>query len=665
MKSHIKSKRLTLFGLALLIAGCSQLPVMPTSNNIVWLDQGWTTQERQKFHHASQGTMTLPIPYEWFAALEQPGFKLFGTKGLIIENGYLSRLGFITGEVTPYNQASLPVGFSVDYNVTNPAISKTKFNAIGLTCAACHTGQMRVNNTSIRYDGGPAMTNLTELTTVLGLALIETYLDPGKFDRFAQNILGVTNTETNKKQLKSDLEHTLLNLVKSIAKPKEIELAKLKQEIHDKSQGESFKNKIETMKEAIHDREKSTVEGFTRLDALNRIGNAVFGTDTGNLNNVAVTDAPVNYPHIWDTSWFLWVQYDASIMGPMIRNAGEAMGVSAYVKLDKNASDNFDSSVKLDNLHWMETLLAGDTPPQQNKRFSGLQHPKWREDLMGKIDTEKHKKGAKLYTELCQGCHLPPIDSHDFWASSLWTKPDANNRSYLDLPIVDINYLGTDPQEALVLINRTVDTTGVGLNTKLYVEDKAWFTKDEPVYYGGYSSDCKATTVTDGPAKPFSVSLGAAVQNVNDYWYKSHNTSAAKQAEMNGYRENCLRAPYAYKARPLNGIWATAPYLHNGSVPNIYALLSPMSENQRPDKFYLGSLDYDTEKLGYKMIKAKGFFELNTSIKGNSNQGHEFSDTPGKGVIGRGLSVEERYQLIEYLKDVRELDASKIVSMEN
>ena len=46
-------------------------------------------------------------------------------------------------------------------------------------------------------------------------------------------------------------------------------------------------------------------------------------------------------------------------------------------------------------------------------------------------------------------------------------------------------------------------------------------------------------------------------------------------------------------------------------------------------------------------------FELDTSIKGNSNKGHEFSDVKGKGVIGRKLSEQERYQLIEYLKDIR------------
>ncbi len=647
-------KNIILIGFIIFVSGCINIPTMPTSNNITWLEQGWTEQERQKFHHTSQGTMTLPIPYEWFSALEQPGFKLFGTKGLVIENGYLARLGFITGEITPYNQAGLPVGFSVDYNVTNPAISKTTFNAIGLTCAACHTGQMRVNDISVRYDGGPAMTNLTEFISVLSVALIETYIDDAKFSRFSQRILGITNTKANRKKLRKSLKHTLKNQIQSIVKLEELQLAGLRDKARKDIKEHPFRNRIKIIRDIIKDRKKSTAEGFTRLDALNRIGNTVFGTATGNLKNIVKTDAPVNYPYLWNTSWFLWVQYDASIMGPMIRNSGEALGVAAYVTLDQNSPNNFNSSVKLDNLFWMESLLGGTTPPTKNKKFYGLQPPQWREDIFGEINQKKHAQGAKLYAELCQGCHLPPMDSEKFWSDTYWTKPDEKNQSYLDLPIVDINYIGTDPQEALVLIKRKVDTTNIGLNTRVYLEDKEWFTKNNPVYFGSKSTDCKPVMVTDGKAQPFSLSLGATVQSVNDYRYKTHNTPIAQQEKMNGYRKNCLRAPFAYKARPLNGVWATAPFLHNGAVPNIYTLLSPVKE--RPKKFYLGSLDYDIKKMGYKMIKAKGFFELDTTIIGNSNKGHEFSNTPEKGVIGRGLSKEERYQLIEYLKDIRVVD---------
>ena len=645
--------------IATVLIGCAVMPSAQTSENIVWLEQGWSDKDRDKYHYLSQGTMTLPIPYEWFSSLEQPGLSHM----LVIDNGYLSRLGFISGEISKYNQAGLPVGFSVDYGVENPAISRKRFNSIGLTCAACHTGQMIVNGVNIRYDGGPAMSDLTQLTTVLGLALIETYLNPVKFDRFAKRILGVTDTDANRKELRKELRHTLSNLIKTQFKASAQQNAQL-DTLEADEDDEDVKKRLGDFKAAIEN-DSDVKEGFTRVDALNRIGNAVFGSDMGNNSNVAAITAPVNYPQIWDSPWFLWVQYDASIMGPMIRNAGEAMGVGAYVKLnEKDGANNFDSSIPVGSLHWMEQLLAGKTQPQEAKRFTGLQSPRWREDIMGKIDPEKYGKGAKLYGELCQGCHLPPIDSKDFWASPAWTKPDVHNRSYLDLPVVSVSYIGTDPAQANVLQKRTVDNRGSGIGgTQLYLEDAShWYDNGRSVHEGGYDYEaaCKKITLDSSKISPFATSLGAAVQNVTNYWYDAHHTPEGERVAMNGYRENCLRAPNGYKARPLNGIWATAPYLHNGSVPTLFDLLSPVSE--RPKTFYLGSLQYDTQKLGYDTIKQPGYFLMDTSIPGNLNSGHEFSDTKGKGVIGRGLTVEERYQLIEYLKDVREVAPDKSVS---
>jgi hypothetical protein len=110
-----------------------------------------------------------------------------------------------------------------------------------------------------------------------------------------------------------------------------------------------------------------------------------------------------------------------------------------------------------------------------------------------------------------------------------------------------------------------------------------------------------------------------------------------------------VRALLSYKVRPLNGIWATPPYLHNGSVPNLYALLSPVAE--RPKKFYLGNREYDPVNVGYRMDAFPGGFEFDTSKRGNSNSGHEFvTGTSDAGVIGRYLSPDERLALIEYLK---------------
>ena len=117
---------------------------------------------------------------------------------------------------------------------------------------------------------------------------------------------------------------------------------------------------------------------------------------------------------------------------------------------------------------------------------------------------------------------------------------------------------------------------------------------------------------------------------------------------MNGHRHNGIQAKLAYKVRPLNGVWATPPYLHNGSVPNLYALLSPVTE--RPTTFYLGHREYDPVNVGYRYDELAGGFKFDTTILGNRNTGHEFSNEKGNGVIGRLLSPDERRALVEYLK---------------
>lgn len=94
----------------------------------------------------------------------------------------------------------------------------------------------------------------------------------------------------------------------------------------------------------------------------------------------------------------------------------------------------------------------------------------------------------------------------------------------------------------------------------------------------------------------------------------------------------------AYKARPLNGIWASSPYLHNGSVPTLHDLLLPVA--QRPAQFSVGRWEYDPRKVGY-VSDGQAPFVLDTTLTGNSNRGHEY---------GAGLAEADRWALVEYLE---------------
>jgi len=98
-----------------------------------------------------------------------------------------------------------------------------------------------------------------------------------------------------------------------------------------------------------------------------------------------------------------------------------------------------------------------------------------------------------------------------------------------------------------------------------------------------------------------------------------------------------------YVAPPLDGIWATAPYFHNGSVPTVYQVLNSKA---RPKKWKRpkNSQDYDWNKLGWKHKEKKLILDkwvYDTSLPGYGNQGHRYGDH---------LSEAQRLALIEYLK---------------
>jgi hypothetical protein len=98
----------------------------------------------------------------------------------------------------------------------------------------------------------------------------------------------------------------------------------------------------------------------------------------------------------------------------------------------------------------------------------------------------------------------------------------------------------------------------------------------------------------------------------------------------------------AYKARPLDGIWATGPFLHNGSVPNLYQLLLP--PERRSVEFCAGVREFDPMHVGFVLKNGgcgPGESLLDTRSPGNSNAGH---------VYGTDLSDEDRWALVEYQK---------------
>lgn len=102
-----------------------------------------------------------------------------------------------------------------------------------------------------------------------------------------------------------------------------------------------------------------------------------------------------------------------------------------------------------------------------------------------------------------------------------------------------------------------------------------------------------------------------------------------------------FRKTNGYAGMPLDGIWMRSPYLHNGSVPNLRALLLL---EPRPATFYRGYDVYDFASVGFVSsgpeAERVGFL-FKTSDRGNGNGGH---------LYGTQLSIADREALLEYLK---------------
>jgi len=356
--------------------------------------------------------------------------------------------------------------------------------------------------------------------------------------------------------------------------------------------------------------------GFDRTDALTRIGNQVFAVDMHKAVNFAPANAPVRFPQVWDASWFTWVQYNSSISDPLVRNVGEALGVRAAAKLHGADAQDFGNSVHIEGLKELEWLLSGPAP------YRGLRPPDW-PSVFPALDDKKVARGGELYKLHCEACHLPPAEelAADLQKPQpIYWRENSQKKRFLIVKDVKQSFVGTDPHEATDFMNRTADSGDLG--------------------QGRVSAGVGLDLVTNGIVNKF---------------FDKMKLTPEQQIEWRGYRDPhdpSVRAEPIYKARPLTGIWAVSPYLHNGSVPNLYLLLSPQSE--RPDKFWTGSKQFDPVKVGHDTSEFKGAYPYDVTKPGNSNHGHEFKDgARGNGVVGPALSPDDRFAIIEYLKSLK------------
>jgi mono/diheme cytochrome c family protein len=572
---------------ALLMLGCSGAVRAQTPT---WLQQGWTPADRNMFYTTSQGSQMMP--YDWFMALERPDSEtLFRVDGL-------ARFGYLPNPDRTNNPDRLPVGFVKDVDKNDGR------QWFGMTCAACHTNQIRFAGRTLQIDGGPTDADMYALIAEIGKSLEQTSAsktDP-KFLRFATKVLGRNPT------------------------PDKVD--KLFAEVKDFSTKFSQYVKDSTLPDAW---------GRARLDAFGMIYNRVSSIDLDIPGNSHLPNAPVSYPFLWDTHYHDVVQWNGSApnLTPferLARNVGEVLGVFAHTDFDKSDPSPlfFKTSARRGNQLLLELKLASLRSPSWPKQWAP-------------IDATKAAAGAKLYQAHCLHCHdITPRD-----------KPLGP----MNVTMTPQTKVGTDKTMAFNALN---------------LQGKAGFltgVRMPPIIGNPLPADGPSVDIV------FAVVMGAVLEPVDPRVLQMelrNNARALVEAakvvgldnleelmqaveskDVNNPNIRLLQAAQklldkqtknlnelAYKARPLDGIWATAPYLHNGSVPSLYQLLLPVKD--RAKQFFVGTRDFDPKNVGFKTDNAPGAFLFDTTKPGNSNAGH---DTYGMDA----MTDDQRWQLVEYL----------------
>jgi len=548
---------------------------------VEYADQGWSALDRRTFYGTSQGSHLMP--YAWFKALRRAD-----NINEAFAADQLQRYGYICSD-SPNNGDGLPIGFVVDLKATPPQV--------GLTCAACHTGQVEYQRDGVphvvRLDGAPAKVNIQEFVTDLLAASRATLTDAARFESFAKMVLG-GDYPAKAADLKNDFNVWSAN----------------------------FSEFLKTL--------PSPSWGPGRIDAFGMIYNRVAGLDLGKPGNMQTADAPVKYPFLWNasrqdhTQWNGQMPNGLPVLG-LARNVGEVLGVFAEFTPKKIFGNKIDYSANSVDFAGLQTL---------EEEIEKLQPPKW----PFAIDAALANEGRPLFERKCgRGCH----EKKSLFGR--WATPRKN--------------VGTDPKMAL---NAKRDAPDPGLFTGKVLLWPSPVRLANPARAGQILALSVIGITVDGLAfQPLRPSVQADVRLAQDkkrlpvpFDESLDAVSDRSLALRTGDRlffskgvASLLKPPSdtgpAYEARVLCGIWAVAPYLHNGSVPNLKQLLTP--SRMRQARFMVGSRAYDPDAVGYATDNSpfsNGTFVTDPQ-NGNGNGGHDY---------GTDLPNHEKAAIIEYMK---------------
>ena len=245
------------------------------SDGVTYLNQAWSQDDREWYYSFSQGSAVLS--YDIFLNLEAAD-----SQGLFRSGLNSTRYGLIPNAANSYNPDGLPIGLSKTV-VATPIKGWPAGDYVGLTCAACHEGQLKYKGRLIRIEGGISHTaDLQGLIRGLDDALRATLTDAAKFDRLAGR-LGASSPDAKDK----------------------------------------LRKRAESETERVHEYASRTSVtpypwGPGRMDAITMIVDRVTATLTGIHENWTAGTAPTKPPFLWNAPHGLWTQWRAFARTPLV-----------------------------------------------------------------------------------------------------------------------------------------------------------------------------------------------------------------------------------------------------------------------------------------------------------------------------------------------------------
>jgi mono/diheme cytochrome c family protein len=589
-----------LFGAAAVFTAFSA--VGASEQNVIFVDQGqdWTQQLRAALYVQDQGSQL--IPFAWLKALQQ-------ADGTAFLDGALTRYGYL---LDASSMNGLPVGFTLADAQQGPTV--------GMTCAACHTRQIDIDGTAYRIDGGPAFADFQRFVVDLDDSVRRALASEATFKAFAGTVLGADAQKPDAvKALRDSVElwslrfHTLISKSVPLDKP----------------------------------------WGPARLDAIAMIYNRLNGLDLGLpptymiAENMAMGDAPARYPFLWNaghqdkTQWGAWAANGTDGLA-LARNLGQVIGVFAtFHPNPKTGTTVLDH----DYLSTNSANIAGLATAEGLLKHLGP--PRW----PFPVDQALADKGQDIFnrpleTGGCAACHgiadgeTRPPDIHT-WKTVVG---DAGTDARQWQVVLRSAQTGTLEGAVVPNVVAPLKATDRSLNI-LKTVVTGTLVEIQAAQAIKAAREPRADPQTAAPSvPPEPAAAPKEVKQITHTEMVQTMTVPAMPAKTDASASEATAPPEGavYEARVLEGIWAAAPYLHNGSVPSLTELLKPAAE--RVKAFKVGPA-YDVQTVGLASEQNSSFVLKTTGCEerasGNSNCGHEY---------GTHLSGDEKKALLEYLK---------------